>query len=176
MKTITNFKINACNPKNNSVFDKEDTKLSEAIYTIFPMETEDAILSWGDENITLSYRYDIGTIIDDIIQMIFTLQNNNTGKWSVAWSSNTFAGSWDFKWFEDSLKIEAKWREEFGASDYLKTHTVLKTVKETFLSEWGKITDKLLVSLTECGYTCENLTDMEFLIKADKLLKKGTLF
>ncbi len=169
MEIKLDFKIEACNPKNNSDFDNEDTKLSEAIYTIFPLETENAILSWGAENILLSYRYDISTIIDDIIQMIFTLQNNHTGKWFVNWSSNTFAVNWDFKWFEDSLEIEAQWREEFNASDYLKSHNILKIKKGEFIQEWKKIIDVLLVNLIECGYTCDNLTDMGLLIEANSI-------
>lgn len=176
MKTILDFKIEVNNPKNNSVFDSEDTILSEAIYTIFPLETEDAILSWGDENIALSYRYDISTIIDDIIQMVFTLQHNSDGKWFVAWSSNTFAANWNFKWFENSLEIEAQWREEFNATNYLKSHNVLKIEKEKFLSEWAKITNVVFVNLLQCGYTRENLTDMGFLIEANSILKsKGTI-
>jgi len=169
METNFDFKINACSPKNNSVFDSEDTKLSEAIYTIFPLETEDAVMSWGDENISLSYRYDISTMIDDIIQMLFALHNSNVGKWSVDWPSNTFASNWDFNWFENSLEIKAEWREEFNASDYLSSHNLLKLKREAFLNEWKKIIDILLVNLEECGYTCENITDMEMLIDASKL-------
>ena len=167
MEIILDFKINACNPKHNSVFDKEDRRLSEAIYTIFPMDTEDAIVSWGDEDISLSYRYDIGTMIDDILEMLSAVQSNDTGTWSVAWPSNTFAGNWDFTWFENSLEIKAEWREEFEASDYLKRHDVLKIKKDKFLDEWRKITTTLLLNLKECGYTCDNLTDMQLLIEAN---------
>ena len=168
MEKILDFKIEAGNPKNNSDFDKGDTKLSEAVYTIFPMETEDAVLSWGEANIPLSYRYDISTIIDDIIQMVFILRNNESGKWSVDWSSDTFAANWEFEWSEESLEIVAQWREEFNASDYLKEHNALRTEKERFLYEWGKITDMLLRNLTECGYNSDNLVDMGMLIEANR--------
>jgi len=170
MEPIVNFKINACNPKNTATFDNEDTKISEAIYTIFPMDTEDAILSWGDENISLSYRYDIGTIIDEVIDMIFTVQNKNAERWENVWSSNTFAGEWHFNWIGDSLEIEAHWRDEFGASDYLKCHNVLRIEKDRFLIEWGKIIKILIVNLRECGYDLDNLSDMSLLIEVDKIL------
>jgi len=51
----SNFKIEPGNPKNTAVFDKEDTRLVEAIYTIFPLEAEDAVLFWKSEKIPLSY-------------------------------------------------------------------------------------------------------------------------
>ncbi|OQY54035.1 MAG: hypothetical protein B6245_21870 [Desulfobacteraceae bacterium 4572_88] len=31
--------------------------LSEAIEAIFPMDTEDAVMIWGDESVSLSYKY-----------------------------------------------------------------------------------------------------------------------
>ena len=167
MEIISKFHINACNPKNNSCFDNKDVKLSEAIYTIFPMETEDAILFWGDEKIPLSYRYDISTIIDEIIEMIFAVKNKSSEKWDVVWSSNTFAGRWYFKLLGDSLEIDAQWREEFEASDYLENHSVLRIEREKFLKEWEKIIDILLVNLGECGYTCENLSDMRLLTEVN---------
>lgn len=169
MKIISEFKINTCSPKNNSCFDSEDTKLSEAIYTIFPLDTEDAILSWGDEDISLSYRYDISAIIEDIIQMVFTLKNNNEGKWYVDWSSNTFAVNWTLEWRDNSLEIDAIWREEFNATDYLKSHSTLRLEKEEFLGEWKKITDILLYNIKDCGYTHRDLTDMGLLIEANNL-------
>lgn len=164
-----NFKIETGNPRNNSIFDNEDSKLSEAIYTIFPLETEDAVLYWGDEKILLSYRYDISTIIDDIIQMIFTLMSNGSGRAFIDWSSNTFAVNWKIEWDEELLEIEAQWREEFNATNYLKNNNVLKIEKQQFLKEWRKIIEILLVNLIECGYTCENLTDMKLLVEVNSI-------
>ena len=158
-----NFKIIACNPKNNLLFDKEDSKLSEAIYTIFPMENEDAILIWGDEKILLSYRYDISEMIDDIMQMFFALQKSDSGEWFVDWTSNTFASNWKFRWLKNCLEIEVDWREEFNATNYLKKNNVLKIDKDIFLNEWRKITKVIQVNLKECGYSCECLKDMMLL-------------
>ena len=168
METVFSFKIDAGNPRNSSAYDATDATLSEAIYTIFPMDTEDAMLFWGDEGIPLSYRYDISTMIDDILEMLSALQSNDTGTWSVAWSSNTFAGTWDFKWFENSLDIKAYWREEFEASEYLKTHTALKVERTQFINEWKKITRVLLLNLEKCGCTRDNLIDMWLLLEASK--------
>lgn len=171
MEKVLDFKVEASNPRNNSIFDNEDTKLSEAIYTIFPLETEDAILSWGEASIPLSYRYDISTIIDDVIQMVFTLQNNSDGQWFVDWPSNTFATNWALEWSGDNLRIMAAWRKEFQAENYLKEHSVLNLKKRLFLGEWKKIIDVLLENLKNCGYTGESLIDMAGLIEASKIVK-----
>ena len=171
LEKFLNFKINTCIPKNNLAFDNEDIKVSEAIYTIFPLETEDAVLFWGKEQILLSYRYDISTMIDDIIQMIFNLKNQNVREWSVDWPSNTFACNWKIKWINDSLEIVSNWREEFNATEYLRKNNVIKIGKTEFLNEWKNIIDILIHHLTECGYNNQNLLDMGLLLKSYSLLK-----
>ncbi len=165
----SSFKIEPGNPKNTAVFDKEDTGLAEAIYTIFPPEAEDAVLFWGSEKIPLSYRYDISEMADDMIEMIHVLQRNS-GEWSVDWPSNTFAANWVLKWSEDSVKIEAQWREEFSAAEYLRCNKVLEVGKKNFLEEWEKVINVLSANLTACGYSPENLSDMDLLIQAKDIL------
>jgi hypothetical protein len=164
------FKIQPSNPQNNSTFDKEDGKLSEAIYTIFPLETEDAVLSWGEADISLSYRYDIATMIDDLIEMLFTLHDQKAGEWRVAWPSNSFAATWTFEWSGDDLKIKATWREEFQADDYLKAHDTITVGKSFFLEEWRAVIVVLIDNLTECGYSINNLSDMDRLIASGALI------
>jgi len=172
MKNELDFKINTDTPKNNAVFDKTDSKLSEAIYTIFPMETEDAKLYWGTEEISLSYRYDISTMIDDIIHMIIALQSENNGEFSVDWPSNTFAVNWNMVWVGDSLKITSHWREEFNATEYLKKNNIIKINRYIFLKEWKNILEILIQNLEYSGYNKQNLIDMEDLLKAYSLLEK----
>jgi len=172
MDTVHFFKIDAGNPANCSGYDSEDTILSEAIYTVFPLFTEDALLHWGDERIKLSYRYDISTIIDDMLLMVFNLYKYRYGEWAVDWQSNTFAATWRFKWDEEKMEVEAAWREEFQASEYLLTHPKLITERDLFLIEWEKITNMLLINLASCGYNRENLTDLGLLIEADAILKR----
>ncbi|MFI3230939.1 MAG: hypothetical protein R3Y29_05265 [bacterium] len=129
------FNINARVPNNNSVFDKDDTKLSEAIYTIFPLKTENAILFWGEEQIELSYKYDFSIMIEDILEMIFNLQTQTVGEWSVDWSSNTLTTNWNLIWSEKNLEITAVWREEFNTTSYLKGNNIIKIDKYIFLNE-----------------------------------------
>ena len=164
-----NFEIQTCNPQNKACYNN-DTKISEAIYTIFPLETEDAILFWGDTDISLSYRYDISIMIDDIIPMMFALQSEYNGKWFVCWPSDTFAADWIFEWHGDALIITTSWYGELTVESYLNGHNVLHIDKQKFLGEWKKIIDILIKNLLECGYSADNLVDMNDLIKASKII------
>jgi len=172
MDSVQLFKIDDGSPSNSSERDNEDSILSEAIYTVFPLNTEDATMSWGDERIKLSYRYDLSSIIDEMLQMVFTLYKYRYGEWAVDWPSNTFAANWHFRWDERSMQVEAVWREEFQASDYLKSHPKLITERDLFLIEWEKVTDVLLNNLAACGYNRDNLADLGLLIEADVILKR----
>lgn len=73
------FYIQACNPINNRTVDENDSKLMEAIETIFPMRTEAAIMVWNYVSIPLSYKYDISYMINDIIIVIQELVMKQEG-------------------------------------------------------------------------------------------------
>ena len=47
------FRIQAGRPRNNAEFSSDDTKVSEAIETIFPHMTEDALLIWNNTYILI---------------------------------------------------------------------------------------------------------------------------
>lgn len=68
-----NFYILAGNPRVQSIENSDDKSLSEAIETVFPLNTEYAILSWNYISIPLSYKYDISYMIDDIPNFIMCL-------------------------------------------------------------------------------------------------------
>ena len=54
--------------------------LSEAIEAIFPMDTEDAVMIWGDESVSLSYKYDMSVIIEGALFMLEALTAENSGE------------------------------------------------------------------------------------------------
>jgi len=164
------FHIDAMHPKGTATYDSEDTKLSEAIYTAFPMETDGAVMTWGEAKIVLSYRYDIATIIEDLLEMVSALTASRKGQWQVDWPSNTFAGNWSLEWEGDILRVTTRWREEFYASQYLIDHSRLEVSKQAYLHDWGKVLKATLAGLLECGYSEENLADFEALPEAIGLI------
>ena len=57
------FYIQTSNPYIANKTNADDNKLSEAIESIFPMDTEELILFWNHVGIPLSYKYDISYMI-----------------------------------------------------------------------------------------------------------------
>ncbi|MDR1851417.1 MAG: hypothetical protein LBR21_02015 [Propionibacteriaceae bacterium] len=172
--TITTFRIDPMRPQSTGFCDPEDTLLSEAIYTAFPDETEDAVMTWGEEKIRLSYRYDIAYILHEIFEMAEVMTGSGEGQLEVCWPSNSFAGQWFIQWHDDALSISTEWREEFCASQYLIDNNHLETSKKAYLGDWGKVLRTALSGLTECGYSAENLTDFDALPRAINMLSTGS--
>lgn len=54
--------------------------LSEAIESVFLLQTENAIMRWNYICIPLSYKYDISYMIDDILKLIGRLQDDVSGR------------------------------------------------------------------------------------------------
>jgi len=169
-----NFRIQASYPKNNTAFCIVDEKISEAIETIFPMMTEDAILIWGTSYIPLNYKYDISYMIEDIISMLKILRENQNGELKIDWPTSTFACQWLFAWHNKILTISSKWRSESRMSSNLSD---LEINVHEFTYEWKKVLEILIENLESCGYNIDNLKDMKMLCNEFHLIKSyGLLY
>jgi hypothetical protein len=173
-----NFRIQSSIPKNNGCHDKEDEKLSEAIETIFPMLTEEAFIIWNTIYIPLNYKYDLSCMIEDILSMLKNLRENFKGNMKINWASDSFACEWYLIWNNQNLKINSKWIKTNGhVEELLNKSSEINIEKDLFTREWKKILEKLIGNLTECGYSIENLIDMNKLEKEFNFIKKyGLLY
>ena len=173
-----NFRIQASYPINNGEFCQEDRKLSEAIETIFPMLTEDAILIWNTIYIPLNYKYDISYMIDDILNLLKKIRENLDGEIKIDWPSNSFACEWILKWNSDLLTIDSKWRSVTGhTEDSLNNLSELNVNLVEFVNEWKSVLEVLINNLETCGYGKENLIDMDLLYDEYRAIKSyGLLY
>jgi len=163
-----NFRIQASQPKNNSEFNNEDEKLSEAIETIFPMLTEEALIIWNTIYIPLNYKYDVSYMIEDILYMLKVLSENpKEGILRINWPSNTFACEWNLAWNKGALTINSVWHSVLGHTQQLlnKSNKIETSILE-FLSEWKMVLEVLIKNLEQCGYSNKNLKDMSALYDA----------
>jgi len=171
------FWIQTSNPKSNGVFNGDAKKVADAIYSIFPLETEEAILAWNATRIPLSYRYDISTIVDDILLMVLTIKQDDFSDWAIFWPSNTFSAEWFFKAEGTDIIIKADWHSGVADVKKLNEANTIKMGKNEFLYEWKALLDVLISHLTKCGYSAANLEDMDALIEArDSISGYGRLY
>ena len=133
--------------------DASDSRLSEAIESVFPMETEDMILFWRHVGISLSYKYDISYMTDDILMLLRRMREQESGELLIHWLPDTFRADWKIEWRGETVFINAEWESLKGGLQRLLAD--LKTVeisKRDFVSEWKKLLEILAGALKRNGY------------------------
>lgn len=159
------FRIQAGAPRITGQFDEEDENLAEAIETIFPLYTEDAILVWKNIYIPLSYKYDLSIMIEDVLNMLEKLRKHPLGEWKIHWASDSFRNSWYMYWEKETLIISAEWRSVVGSTEnLLKEKGEIKVPLLSFIAEWRKLLGNLITALEKSGYSEEQLPGMDRLI------------
>lgn len=157
------FWIQASCPRWQAIIDPEATTFDEACESVFPRNTEAAIVVWQHVHIPLCYKYDVGTILRDIIQMIRELSAAESGEWQVAWPSDTFGTTWHFQWEGDRLVVTAlEWRRIVGdTEELLRQRPILEIGKQEFMSEWKALLERVHTALSGAGYTAKMIPELE---------------
>lgn len=150
------FTIQASAPRVVREFDPGDTNLSDAIQTVFPLETECAILVWNWVYVPLSYKYDFSMMIDDIIGLLDAILIEPSGRRTVQWPSNTFACTWRVEWDTHLTTVEADWVSVIGNTEAMLAAAPKIVVESSgFVEEWKRPLEVIRDGLTSAGYTSE---------------------
>lgn len=160
------FAIQVGNPLVNMKVDNEDTKISEAIESIFLLNTEDLIMIWNNIRIPLSYKYDVSYMIDDILLLLKRINSEEFGSLSIHWLPDVFRCDWNMKWNKDEIYIEAQWENVIGhLEELLNKYDRISMNKYDFIYEWKALLNILCNRLAECGYKETALVDMNKLVE-----------
>ena len=147
------FEIQLSNPQLTYVFDSEVESMDGAIETIFPMETEYAIVKWNYRFIPIGYKYDVSCLYNDFREIINFCKKNNTGTYQVHFYDDTFFAEWFINVEGDGLVIDTKWFNVLGdLEDLLNQRPRLVIEKEEFIKELEKLINFVDKCLIECGY------------------------
>ena len=172
------FWIQASCPKWTTKASQEDDTLCDAIQTIFPLDTEVALLVWRNVYVPLNYKYCVSFLVDDIIAMIDQLMGAADGRWKLEWPSNDFAATWEFQWHDDHLEIDTQWRVVVGGTeDLLRQRPKLEISLAAFLGEWTKLLVTVLEALRAAGYDEATLPRLKQLAQgAAKVGRVGKIY
>ncbi|MGB0384888.1 MAG: hypothetical protein ACPGWR_08710 [Ardenticatenaceae bacterium] len=121
--------------------------LSEAIESIFPMDTKDAFLVWNGAYIPINYKYDLSVLIDDLLPLLSEILNENSGSYEVEWGSDTFSADWTLDWDEERITIMAQWHEVLADIESLRNNSKIEMDLNNFLYEWQGLLRKVIDAL-----------------------------
>ena len=172
------FCIQASNPKNYFIVDSKDECISDAIETIFPLNTENAILMWNHICIPLSYKYDISYMIEDVLTLINSILCNDFGNMKLHWLPDTFRSDWIIMWRDGMIHINSHWESTVGNLEtILNCNNSISLPIVDFLGEWKQILFLLVSSLKKSGYDENKLRGMSKLINiCERIEQFGTLY
>ncbi len=174
------FWIQANCPRFNGKFDNDDETLCEAIETVFPLRTEDALLVWKGAGKRLGYKYDLSVMLIDILNMIEKLNVSNKGKLSIHWPSNTFPEIWDMDWCDNLLRIKTKLNfvnEQEVETRIDQANSEITIEKDAFIYEWKYVLMIIINALKSSGYNGENLPEFKRLIYIENSIQElGVLY
>ncbi|MDO4261394.1 MAG: hypothetical protein Q4C82_04905 [Eubacteriales bacterium] len=173
-----NFYIQAGNPRFQEITNVYDESLSDAIESVFPLNTENAILVWNHICVPLSYKYDISYMMEDILQLLDKLQNKEKGELRINWLPDTFRCDWFIKWNTEEIKIQSRWECTVGdLENILNQRPNVELSKQVFINEWKSVLGIVIEGLKGCGYSENEIRHMDQLIERFESMKEdGQLY
>jgi hypothetical protein len=160
----TEFIIQSSNPRSESACDPDDASLSDAIQTVFPMDTEDMLIVWNGIYVPLSYKYDVSLMTDDILDLCSDIIAAAEGYRRICWPSNTFAAVWDIRWGSDIVTVQTQWNRVVGGTEaLLVARSCISIPREDFLAEWKRPLEIVADALRKAGYTQKQIPRVAFL-------------
>ncbi len=147
------FYIQTSNPCIVKETNTYDSKLSEAIESVFPLNTEELILFWNYVGIPISYKYDISYMIDDILMILQHIQLKKSGELLIHWLPDTFRADWKLEWSGEMISINANWENLRGDLQKILIHSErVELLKKEFICEWKMLLKILISALKKNGY------------------------
>jgi hypothetical protein len=172
------FLIQASNPRPLRAHDPDDESLSDAIQTVFPLDSEWAFLVWNGVYVPLSYKYDLSLMVDDIVWMLEEMLLRTTGNRVINWPSNTFSATWEMTWNEGVVKVSARWDCVLGGVEaLLRGRPTISVRKSEFIAEWKTPLMIVEQTLRLAGYATDQVPSlMRLSAIIAKLPEKGVLY
>ncbi len=167
------FCVQVCNPVFLYSPGETASDLSEAIQTIFPMNTEKAIIVWNNTYIPICYKYDISVIVDDLLPMFSNLLERDKGYHQTSFGSNTFNAKWNLSWSNGNLSILANWNSVTGNLDDLLSSNCskLETTVNGFLGEWKELLRRISTSIDKSEISIIDSDNYELMINIENSIK-----
>lgn len=141
-----------------AVRDVSDSSLSDAVQSVFPLE-ERARLEWNGLVFFLSYKYDVGVMVDDIVKMLQAVEEAESGLFQVDWPSSGFPYHWTVRWGTSGVEVHARPRDEPGAVSLTGRESV-RVDRDAFLRAWQALLANVLAGLEGAGYDSSQIGGM----------------
>ena len=160
---IFGTQIQLGHPKINQGSFSRFEKVKDVFLELFRVEEESLYLFWHDVPIRFRYCKDLHQIFDDILAMIWMLQDKESGAAKVTLQNQLLSMTWAFRWQGDDLQIDSVFsaRDELYRkyADALNKNASIKVSKKAFLSEWKTLLHQIVISFDAGNIEIEDGTE-----------------
>lgn len=161
------FWIQTGNPALQDV-DVVADNMADAITMLYPLDTDQLILSWNLVPIALTYCEDVQVLVDDIVVLLEQLRDPASESARVYWGSSTFRAEWWLRRDGTDLVVESRWDSTNGNYEFLLNDRARLTVDAVdFTREWLKVLHRLVEDVAAKSVAMENA---DMLLRARALL------
>jgi hypothetical protein len=159
------MKFSIKRPNKLSMFDKEDTTVSEAISTIYRQDDDWMLtINWFDHELFLDGSM-IGDIYNDIVKMLRAIEANESG-FTIFFLDSGFTVAWNIEVENEELMIDASWTsvvsEDSQILEKLRKLPTLRIQKSEFFASWSRLLSIIKEDLSASGYS-NRLKGFEYL-------------
>lgn len=175
---MSEFYIQAGNPRFCRAMDEKDETLSDAMESIFLLNTESAVMAWNHISIPLSYKYDISYMLDDLLNLLNGMQQAASGEMTIHWLPDTFRCDWQVTWNQGKMDIQSNWECTVGHLErLLNDNSRISIPVKHFESEWKEVLRNAVIGLRRCGYNENRIKGMRLLAEqTDRIEISGILY
>ena len=172
------FSIELSKKEKLGLFDPEDKRTDDAIWSTYPDLDDNFCLKFSDFTIELNFRGDLPIIYKDVIKILMNVKAEER-KFFWSFLSSSFTAKWECEVIENRVFIYPRWTAVLmydrngnivEAADYKSYEQVQELDKENFLQQWDRLLLEVAKDLKKVGYD-ENLEDFDYL--SDLLKKYG---
>ncbi len=163
MKCHPTISLDPSHPLSTWSFDPADENLAEMIQTIFPLDTDDAVLNWGGVSFALNYKYDVSLMIQDLLELSVAISLNQKGKQGISFVTTGFPYHWDVEWGNAHIRIRAFANDP--SSTNAKSIDVIETSIDYFLDLWRPMFQLIHAAAVQSGYDVNRFPSGECLLR-----------
>jgi len=113
--------------------------VGELIENIFPQSNDCFYIKWNNIDVSLSYKYDLSIIFDDIVYIVKFLESQGDFL-QMTFPSNTFDVIWNIKKDDNIIIITSQWNTVLSHNEeILNENPILRVDLNLFQKELSKL-------------------------------------
>lgn len=130
----------------------DDPGTCDVIQDCFDIDAEPLTLRWHATQVSLSYKYDLSFMCDDVTAMVIAVASADRGQVVIGFPSSGFRAVWTLTWGDGRVRVDADWDDVGAATAALRARPTIELTTRAFLDAWRRPLEIAAAALAGSGY------------------------